>query len=98
MPPTGAWLTSCHWRDRPEATPATKVNSGQAAPGLAVDPVPGEVPFNPGAIPDVSSAAPAPAAPSATAREVLEVPSHPVEGVQRHIEYLLTPRSRPRPA
>jgi hypothetical protein len=54
-----------------------------------------QVPVNPGAIPDVSSAAPAPAAPPATAREVLDVPSYPKEGVQRHIEYLLTPRSRP---
>jgi hypothetical protein len=54
-----------------------------------------QVPVNPGAIPDVSAAAPAPAAPPATAREVLDVPSYPEEGVQRHIEYLLTPRSRP---
>jgi hypothetical protein len=65
--------------------------------GRAVDPVNGEAPWNPGAIPGLSSDAPAPAAPPRTAREVLDVPSHPEEGVQRHIEYLLTPGSRPRP-
>jgi hypothetical protein len=57
-----------------QATPATKITLGWAASGLAVDPVHGQVPLNPGPIPDVSSAAPAPAAPVATAREVLDVP------------------------
>jgi hypothetical protein len=34
-----------------------------------------QVPVNPGAIPDVSSDAPTPAAPPGPAREVLDVPS-----------------------